>query len=364
MVVGGAERLVYDMVRYPAFANSKPIVCCLDGAGELGIALQNQGYTVHCKHRKSGLDWSIITWLRDIITQEHVDVIHAHQYTPLFYAAPAALLAGRKKLVYTEHGRFYPERKSWKRSLFNPFLALGVDHLVSISVATAQAMATYDNLPLQRIKVIHNGIDCSGMNPVFDKAAKRQVLGIPDASRIIGTAARLNSIKNIPMMLRAHKLVLEQIPDTYLVIAGQGEEEQKLKELAVELGTADKVTFIGLRFDLPEIYQLFDVFLLTSFSEGISVTLLEAMASGVSAVVTDVGGNREVVVEGVTGYMVPVDDDRLFAERASCLLMEPEKNMNMAEAARKLVNQEFSVQGMMQAYQELYDKSSLQCVSE
>jgi glycosyltransferase involved in cell wall biosynthesis len=166
------------------------------------------------------------------------------------------------------------------------------------------------------------------------------------------------------MMLRAHKLVLEQIPDTYLVIAGQGEEEQKLKELAVELGTADKVTFIGLRFDLPEIYQLFDVFLLTSFSEGISVTLLEAMASGVSAVVTDVGGNREVVVEGVTGYMVPVDDDRLFAERASCLLMEPEKNMNMAEAARKLVNQEFSVQGMMQAYQELYDKSSLQCVSE
>lgn len=355
MVVGGAERLVYDMVKYPAFVANRPSICCMDTRGELGEKLQQEGYTVHCKGRLPGLDLDMITWLRDIIKQEKVDVVHAHQYSPLFYAVPAALLAGRVKVVYTEHGRFYPERKSWKRSLFNPLLAMGVDHLVSISEATAQAMSTYDNFPLHRIKVIHNGIDCSNMNPVLDRKAKRQELGLSETCRVIGTAARLNSIKNIQMMLRVLKLVLQQVPDTCLVIAGQGEEEERLRALASDLGIADRVNFIGLRFDLPEIYQLFDVFLLTSFSEGISVTLLESMASGVPSVVTDVGGNREVVVEGETGALVPVDDDQLMSQRICELLQNQDKASQMRLAAREHVGREFSVQWMMEAYCQLYE---------
>jgi L-malate glycosyltransferase len=355
MVVGGAERLVYDMVRYPAFAGNRPVVCCMDAVGELGERLLKEGYKVYCKGRRPGLDIEMITWLRDIIIQEKADVVHAHQYSPLFYAVPAALLAGRVKVVYTEHGRFYPERKSWKRSLFNPLLALGVDHLVSISAATAQAMATYDNLPLRRIKVIHNGIDCSGMHPPIDKHAKRQELGLSETCRVIGTAARLNSIKNIQMMLRVLKLVLQSVPDTCLVIAGQGEEEERLKAMASELGIANRVKFIGLRFDLPEVYQLFDVFLLTSFSEGISVTLLESMASGVPSVVTDVGGNREVVVEGKTGFMVPVDDDQVMAQRVCELLQNQDKASQMGLAARERVGREFSMQGMIEAYSQLYE---------
>jgi glycosyltransferase involved in cell wall biosynthesis len=354
MVVGGAERLVYDMVKYPAFASNPPVICCMDALGELGEKLRSEGYTVHCKGRQPGLDFEMITWLRDIIRQEKADVVHAHQYSPLFYAAPAAFLAGRVKVVYTEHGRFYPERSSWKRSLFNPLLALGVSHLVSISNATAQAMATYDNFPQSRIKVIHNGIDCSGMLPAVDKRAKRKELGLSETCRIIGTAARLNSIKNIPMMLRGLKLVLQSMPDVCMVIAGQGEEEEKLKGLALELGIADNVKFIGLRFDLPEVYQLFDVFLLTSFSEGISVTLLESMASGVPSVVTDVGGNREVVVEGETGFLVPVDADQQLSLRVCELLQNQEKAVQMGRIARERVVRDFSVQGMMEAYCRLY----------
>ncbi|ABL00069.1 glycosyltransferase [Pelobacter propionicus] len=358
MVVGGAERLVYDMVRYPVFAANPPVVCCMDSLGELGEKLIREGYRVYCKGRRPGLDLEMVTWLRDIIRREKADVVHAHQYSPLFYAVPAALLAGRVKLVYTEHGRFYPERKSWKRTLFNPLLALGVDHLVSISRATAQAMASYDNFPLRRIRVIHNGIDTTRLNPPVDKAAKRRELGLCPTCRIIGTAARLNSIKNIDMMLRVLKLVVEKVPDTCLVIAGQGEEEQRLKALAVELGIADSVKFIGLRFDLPEVYQLYDVFLLTSFSEGISVTLLEAMASGVPAVVTDVGGNREVVVEGETGFMVAVDDDGAMGARVVRMLADTSSSPAVGDRARERVAAAFSVAGMMNNYTELYGCSN------
>lgn len=356
MAVGGAERLVYDMVRYPAFAENRPIVCCMDAVGELGEKLKKEGYIVHCKGRRPGLDLSIIMWLREKIIEEKADVVHAHQYSPLFYAVPAALMAGGVKVIYTEHGRFYPERKSWKRSLLNPLLALGVDHLVSISGATAQAMATYDNLPLHRISVIHNGIDCSCMNPLIDKGLKREELGLPRNSRIIGTAARLNSIKNMPMMLRVLKLVLSSVPNTVLLIAGVGEEEERLRVLASDLGIADEVRFLGLRFDLPEIYPLFDVFLLTSFSEGISVTLLESMGSGVPSVVTDVGGNREVVVEGETGFLVPLDHDQAMARRVAELLQKCDVAVRMGQLGRERVGQVFSVQGMMDAYYRLYQR--------
>lgn len=354
MHVGGAERLVYDMVKYPAFAERPPIVCCLDAVGDLGEKLRQEGYQVYCKGRRPGLDLGMVGWLRQIIIREQVDVVHAHQYSPLFYTVPAALLAGRKKVIYTEHGRFHPEYKSWKRTLFNPVLAMGVDHLVSISAATAQAMAAYDNFPLHRIKIIHNGVDCAGMQPKVDRQSKRKELGLSPTCRIIGTAARLNSIKNIAMMLRGLKVILEKVPNTFLVIAGQGEEEQNLKNLACELEIAGHVKFIGLRFDLPEIYQLFDVFLLTSFSEGISVTLLESMSCGIPAVVTEVGGNREVLVEGATGFLVAVDDDQLFVQRVCELLQNAKLAASLGEAAQRRLDKEFSLQGMMEKYLQLY----------
>lgn len=354
MEVGGAEKLVFDMIRHPVFAASRPAVACLDAVGTLGAKLEEENYRVFFKNRKSGLDWGVVPWLRQIIRQEQIEVVHAHQYTPLFYTVPAALWPARRKVVYTEHGRFYPDRKSWKRAIVNPLLARGVDHLISISQATAEAMATYDNLPGDRIRVIHNGIDPENLNPPTDTAARRREFGISDSARIVGTAARLEEIKNLPMMLRAFRLVLAAAPDTVLVIAGEGSQTDRLKEMTAALGIASQVRFLGLRFDLPEIYKLMDVFLLTSFTEGISVTLLEAMGSGVPAVVTDVGGNREVVVAGKTGYMEAVDDDQALAEKVLALLGNHELARDFGRCAQQRVRQHFSFAGMISSYERCY----------
>jgi L-malate glycosyltransferase len=353
MEVGGAERLVYDLVRVPELSDSPPVVCCLDRIGELGANLQGEGFSVYCKGRRSGIDMSVIPWLKQIIDAERVDVVHAHQYTPLFYSVPAASWA-RVRLIYTEHGRFFPDRKSWKRTICNPLLALGVDHLVSISTATARAMSEFDNLPKGRIKVIHNGVDFDRMRPAFDREAKRRELGLEHSGPVLGTASRLNPIKNIPLMFRIFKRVLRQYPGATLVIAGDGPELGPLEELAASLAIADHVRFIGLRFDLPEVYPLFDVFLLTSFTEGISVTLLEAMACGVAAVVTDVGGNCEVVVEGETGYRVEIDQEDVLAQRVLYLLDHPEQARRFGDCARERVLTDFSFPKMFGAYLQLY----------
>jgi L-malate glycosyltransferase len=355
--VGGAETLVYDMVRYPGGADTRAVLCCLQAEGELGERLRGEGFSVYCRSRRDGVDLSLVGWLRDIMRDERIDVVHAHQYTPLFYAVPAALLAGGVRVVYTEHGRLFPEVKRWKRFLFNPLLALGVERIVSISDSTKTAMACYDNLPSRRIEVVHNGVDFSRMNPSLDLAAKRRSLGVSESCRILGTAARLEEIKNLPMMLEVFKLVLREVPDCCLLVAGQGSQMERLVELAGELGIGDRVKFLGLRFDLPELFQLFEVFLLTSFTEGISITLLEAMSSSVPAVVTDVGGNGEVVREAETGYLVPLGDAAAMADRVVRLLDDRAAASACGAKARERVLGQFSFAAMMEAYRAMYANS-------
>jgi len=354
MGVGGAEKLVYDMVRCLDPATVSSSVCCLQDMGPLGEKLREQGVPVFFHERRQGVDWSMVGWLRQLMIAEHIDVVHAHQYTPMFYATLAATGLRRVRVVYTEHGRLYPELWSWKRYLFNPLLALGLDHIVSIAESTKRAMVRYDNFPARKIEVVHNGVDIDACRTTVDRAAKRRSLGLDDGFRIIGTAARLEEIKNIPMMLRAFKRVLASRPETVLLIAGRGTQEENLKALAAEMGMTDQVRFLGLRFDMAEIYPLFEVFLLTSFTEGISITLLEAMANGIPAVVTDVGGNGEVVDHDATGYLVPLDDDTAM-EQCILRILENERHAEILGVnARRRVREHFSFEGMLDNYLAFY----------
>jgi len=351
---GGAERLVFDMVRHHAFAATPPVVCCLLSLGALGEQLQQEGVRVFCALKPERFKASLVHWLASLIKEEGVEVVHAHQYTPMFYAVPAAWLAGRKRVVYTEHGRLYPDIRRWKRRLVNPFLSLGIDHIISISEGTKRAMVDVDNFASTKIKVVHNGMYLSPAASCFDPAAKRRALGLDQHSRIIGTAARLEEIKNLPMLLRGFRHLLDQRDDTYLLIAGRGSQEAMLKGYAREIGVEERVLFLGLRNDLEEIYPLFEVFLLTSFSEGISITLLEAMSHGIPAVVTDVGGNPEVVLEGETGFLVELGDDISLSKRVAMLLDDKALAQRCGKQGRARADKEFGFDLMIERYLSYY----------
>lgn len=354
MGVGGAEKLVYDMARHPYVQENKPVICCLDMVGQLGEKLQEEGFNVYVPKRKNGFDYSLIFWLRDIIRKERIDIVHAHQYTPLFYTVPAAKMAGKIKVVYTEHGRLYPDSRKWKRYLINPFLALGVDHIVAISNSTRDSMHRYDNFPLRRIKVVNNGVDIPAVAPEIDLLAKRRSLDLDENSRVIGTVGRLVELKNFPMIFRVFRQLLENIPDMYLLVAGRGSVEEELRALAKELGITERVRFLGLRLDLSEIYRLIEVFVLSSFTEGISISILEAMANGIPVVATNVGGNPEVVVDGMTGRLVPLCDDNVMAEKILELLNDRCLAHQFGERGCERVRRQFSFDGMMDSYRGIY----------
>lgn len=362
LVIGGTEKLVYDIVQRVDKSAVSPVICCLDSLGHFGEELQKKGYRIYVLNRNPGIDWNLIGRLKAIIRKENIDVIHAHQYTPYFYGV-MTLLYNRfdisfktPKLVFTEHGRFYPDRKKIKRMLANPVLSLFTDEIVTISESTKSSLVKYENFPASRIKVVYNGIELNQFSQKINPFTKKQSLGLSPDTNIIGIVARLDPIKNHAMLLQAFKQVLEQIPKTYLLIVGDGPEEPRLKTLAGSIGVVDKTVFLGARRDVSELLHIFDVFALSSFSEGTSVTLLEAMGASIPIVATRVGGNPEVVSDKESGYLVSNDNDQEMAKMLIKLLQDKDLRQKMGQVGQQRAYTMFSLDKMVNAYTNLYFK--------
>ena len=154
-------------------------------------------------------------------------------------------------------------------------------------------------------------------------------------------------------------MVVKEFPDATCFFAGRGELLGQLKAEAAELGIEENVKFLGLRQDVPELLQELDIFVLPSLSEGLPLSVLEAMAAGKPVVATDVGGIREAVIDEHTGFLVPAEDPQALSEKILCLLRDRELASRFGEAGRKRVEQVFSLKTMIKGYEELYDETSL-----
>ncbi len=365
--IGGAEKLVCDIVRQVDKQLVHSCIYCLnDNVGHFGEALQEDGYHVGTLGREPGVDWKLIPKLSTILQQEKIDIIHAHQYSPHFYGLMASLLSQfgrgyrRPKLIVTEHGKtYFPPQKKLKRVIANPFLSLFTDEIVTISEHTKSILVKYENYPSYKIKVVYNGIDLNRFTENVDVKAKKESLGLPLNRKIIGIVSRLAPIKNHAMLLRAFKQVAEQVPETSLLIVGDGPEAQNLRTLADSLRLSENISFLGAREDVPELLRIFDVFALTSFSEGMSVSLLEAMGASVPIVATRVGGNPEVINNGETGYLVQSDREHEMAAMLLKLLQNEKLRCKMGLAGQQRVSSMFSLHQMVNTYTEMYLKHSV-----
>lgn len=362
LVIGGTEKLVYDMVRYADRRYVSPSVCCLNELGEFGENLLESGYPIYALHRRPGIDWSLVRRISKILQQKKIDVIHAHHYTPYFYGIMAiwycrmVRAAHVPKMVFTEHGIHYPYRKKRKRLLVNPLLCRLADELVTIAQHTKSNLAKYENYPKKKMGIIYNGIDLSAFSEPIHVIAKKASLEIAPESQIVGMVARLDPVKNHGMLLRAFQKVASRFPDSRLLIVGDGPMRSDLESLAKTLEISKQVHFLGSRQDIPELLKIMDIFVLSSFSEGMSITLLEAMAAGVPVVATDVGGNREVVAEGKNGFLVPNDDMEVLSQRLALLLRDQQVRSAMGKAGRQRAEAHFSLEHTVTRYTRLYYK--------
>lgn len=355
MRIGGTEQVIKNLIEGTDRKRFEPSILCLETPiGPFGEMLARKGIRLDTVPRKQGFHPALILRVRRYIKDNHIDFLHCHQYTPWVYGALAAFLTG-KGVIFTEHGRFYPDRTSWKRAVINPVLNWITDRITVISNATKQAMIEYEFLPPSKIQVIYNGI--APLNPDESRSEDiRKAWDIPEHTRIIGTIARLDPIKNHIMMLRAFKIVLESCPNTKLMIVGDGEKMDNLKTLSRDLGISDQLIFTGYITEPVHYLALMDIFLLSSLSEGTSMTLLEAMSLAKPCVVTDAGGNPEIIENEGNGLVTPNDDAAAFANAIIEILNDKNKYKKLSIATLEKFNRLFNLRYMVNEYQRIYDE--------
>lgn len=355
MRIGGTETVIKNLVEGIDKEQFETEILCIEPKlGPFGEQLQEQSVKITNLHWTGGFDIKLIKTIRHYIKQNHIDVLHCHQYTPWVYGALAAAFT-KAKVIFTEHGRFYPDSSSWKRRFINPVLLAFTNHVTAISKATKHALVDYEFIPKHRIEVIYNGI-----KPLVADAQQvqrlREQLEIPIDARILGTVARLDPIKNQTMMIEAFSLVLKEHPDNYLLIVGDGEERGKLERLVDKLNIRGRVIFVGYVERPINHLSLMDVFLLPSLSEGTSMTLLEAMSLGIPSIVTNVGGNPEVIIDGENGKMTKSLSAKSIASAMEELILEKRSDCCCMKRAKEIFKGKFSSKIMCQHYSNLYKK--------
>ncbi len=213
----------------------------------------------------------------------------------------------------------------------------------------------HENLDPDKVAVIYNGLDIAPFRPSINGGALRREIGVDDNTPLIGMVANFNfEIKGHRYFIEAAEQVLKEIPKAHFVLVGDGQLRGDCGELTRSLGISGSVHFLGKRDDVAEILSQLDVSVLCSTSEGFSNVILESMAAGKPVVATNIGGNPEMVVSGVTGYLVPPADSGSLAEAIASLLNDPDMRRSMGENAKLQVAQRFSIPAMVKGYEHLY----------
>lgn len=354
MRIGGTEMVINSLFQGVDETNFEMSIFCIEEPlGPWGEQLRKQGVSINSVSRKPGVDFHVVKALRKCIQRDDIDLVHCHQYTPWVYGTLASV-GTQAKVIFTEHGRFYPDSTSWKRKIVNPLLTRCTAAFTAISQATKTALGEFEFIPPDNIQVIYNGI--AGLEPISSVAQLadlKAASGIASDCLVLGTIARFDPIKNHTMMLRAVAKVVARYPDTMLIMVGDGEERRNIEATIDQLGLEEKVLLTGYQKDPTVFLNLFDVFLLSSLSEGTSMTLLEAMSLEKPCVVTDAGGNPEVIQHGYNGLVTENDNDTAFAE-GIITLIETNHSVNYGRNGRRLFDEHFTEKKMCSQFQQLY----------
>ena len=347
---GGMEFGVVKLVNGLDRRSVRSSICSTRPADAQMRALVEPGVPVFELRRRDGNDPALVWALVRLFRRERPHVVHTHAWGTLLEGLVAARLARVPLVVHGEHGTLqlrpyqrWIQRAAWARA----------DRVLSVSSLLAARMARETGFPADRIRTIRNGVDLSRFGG-RTQAAARRLLGLDPGALVVGTAGRLVAVKDHRTLLEAvADLRSRNVPAT-LVVAGDGPLRAELEAAAATLGIAAHVRLIGHHERIEDLLPAMDVFVLSSISEGLSNTILEAMASGLPVVATRVGGAEELVVDGETGVLVPSRSPGALADAVARLLASPQLRQAMGSAARRRTESEFALPSVVQRYERFY----------
>ena len=359
--VGGLEKLVLEMCRRAQGRQDVQMAICSlvagDGIAELDTYRSVRTFTLPHSYEQS--KFGAFRALVRLLRAEKPDVLHTHNLAAQFYGAPAARWAGVPIVVCTRHG--IGQKKVWGNRFLTSLVWRMADQMVPVSEDAGQALADVYGISRDKTRVILNGIDTDAYRPSPGPhdADRLRLLGVAGRP-VVGTVCRMMAYKGIETLLDAFALVRREAPEAVLVLVGDGPDRAKFEEHARTLGLGESARFLGARNDVRDLYPLLDVFVLASWLEGIPLTLLEAGACGVPAVVTAVGGMPQVTDNGAAGVLVPPKDAAALAAGILSVHTQPELAARLSLAGRQRVVEHFSLDRMtsdyVAFYRELYSR--------
>jgi len=344
--VGGAERHVVDLCTHLDRALVEPRVVCLGAPGRLfGLASAVAPATAY-GHTKRQAARSIVRLARDL-RRSRADVVVLRGYSAELVGRVAAVLARVPRTVVWVHNCDDPEPRGRVRDVSDRVLDPVTDAYFGVAERQVPYLTEELGHPAHKVRVIHNGVDVDVFGTATAHAARDEVragLGLAPDDVAVGILAALRPEKGHEVLLEAAREVLAARPGARLVVVGDGDRRPGLEALAAELGLGDRVLFTGFRDDVPRVLAALDVFVLASWSvECFPISLLEAMATGLPAVCTDVGGVGEILLDGETGYLVPARDARRLAARLDAVVADAGLRRSMGEAGRARVREHFTL---------------------
>jgi L-malate glycosyltransferase len=362
---GGSERQAAQLTRLLLESGRCNVsVATLDRTGPLSADMQKLGLNDIPEFRlNSFYDLHAGRQVRrfaQYLKQHEIDVVHAHDfYTNIFGMAAAALarvpvrIASRRESAVRPASQRVVERGAYRFA-----------HAVVANCEEVRKQLIDEGVPARKVRTIYNGLDPGRVQ--LPQAERKEILAslnLPERAQFVTIVANMRAhvwnpeplcYKDHPTFLRAAQRVSDQAPNAAFIIAGEGELLEATQELARSLGIAERTFFIGRCKDIGRVLSISDVCVLSSTAEGFSNSILEYMAAGRPVVSTDVGGAREAVIHGETGYLVSAGDDNGMAEHIASLLLNPDHARALGEAGRRVVSEKFSSSKQLQNVESLY----------
>lgn len=359
MKMGGSERLVCDLVRnldrdlfnphVAWFYEEKP----LKEFEQLGIPLF---YVPKVKR----FDFATMHRIGRIIKENRIQVVNAHHFLSMVYSFYGTKVVNNVRLVYTEHSEWEIQAISWKWLIAGRNLLRYTDAVVGISNKVKDCLQDTFNLPKNKTHAIPNGVDCKLFSVPQDKNHYKTKCGLDGGDIVIGIVANLKKNKNHIFLLKSFKNLLLQNNKLKLLIIGQGFKddpegsEKDIQSFIKEAGLDDEVSLMGGRSDVPDLLKAMDIFCLVSYKEGLPISLIEAMATGLPVVGTDVAGIKDVIIPHENGFLVELNDEEQLIQALNRLIDAPSLRHKFGTKSRKLADQSYALENCMKQYQLLF----------
>ena len=353
LAIGGLERVVVNLASHAHRDRYRPFIVCLGPGGPLVEQARAAGVDVFVVAKKRGFTPGTVATLARRFREMHARVVHCHNAAPLVYGALAGRIT-RARVVYTAHGM-----KTSAASQPVRLDRLGmVDAFVTVSDDARQIAIRKGGADDARVRTILTGVDTRTYRRA-DAAQRDRVrasFGFDTNAFVFAIVARLSRAKDHATLFRAFAALSSVNPSVRLVVVGDGELRELLAALIQELRMQDRIVLAGAREDVADLVGAFDCFVLSSYTEGLAMTLLEAMAAELPVIATRVGGNAEVVVDGETGLIVPARNTEGLRDAMQWMAAHPSEARTMGVRGRERAASTFSIEAMVNAYEDTYGR--------